>query len=83
MTSADCRMRMAKGLAIAGFAAVAFAATTAAQQKPADPKDPRVGLKPGLRDAGVLPVALAYGTSAIEALSVELDLPLLAKFRAQ
>jgi septum site-determining protein MinC len=37
----------------------------------------------GLRDAGVLPVALAYGTSAIEALSVELGLPLLAKFRAQ
>ena len=36
----------------------------------------------GLRDAGVLPVALAYGTSAIEALSVQLGLPLLAKFRA-
>jgi septum site-determining protein MinC len=37
----------------------------------------------GLRAAGALPVALAYGTSAIEALSVELGLPLLAKFRAQ
>jgi septum site-determining protein MinC len=37
----------------------------------------------GLRDAGVLPVALAYGTSAIEALSQELGVPLLAKFRAQ
>ena len=37
----------------------------------------------GLRDAGVLPVALAYGTSQIEALSVALGLPLLAKFRAQ
>jgi septum site-determining protein MinC len=37
----------------------------------------------GLRHAGVLPVALAYGTSAIETLSVELGLPLLAKFRAQ
>jgi septum site-determining protein MinC len=37
----------------------------------------------GLREAGVLPVALAYGTSAIEALSAELGLPLLAKFRAQ
>lgn len=36
----------------------------------------------GLRDAGVLPVALAYGTSAIETLSVQLGLPLLAKFRA-
>ena len=36
-----------------------------------------------LRGAGVLPVALAYGTRAIEALSLELGLPLLAKFRAQ
>lgn len=37
----------------------------------------------GLRDAGALPVALAYGTSEIEALAQELGLPLLAKFRAQ
>lgn len=37
----------------------------------------------GLREAGVLPVALAYGTSEIEQLSVQLGLPLLAKFRAQ
>ncbi|GAB3089888.1 septum site-determining protein MinC [Lysobacter terrae] len=36
----------------------------------------------GLREAGVLPVALAYGTSEIERLSEQLDLPLLAKFRA-
>jgi septum site-determining protein MinC len=36
-----------------------------------------------LRDAGVLPVALAYGTSEIEQLSQQLGLPLLAKFRAQ
>ena len=36
----------------------------------------------GLRDAGVLPVALAYGTSEIEGLSEQLGLPLLAKFRA-
>ncbi len=36
-----------------------------------------------LRDAGVLPVALAYGTSETEHLSVQLGLPLLAKFRAQ
>ncbi len=35
----------------------------------------------GLRDAGVLPVAIAYGTREIEALSVEVGLPLLAKFR--
>jgi septum site-determining protein MinC len=37
----------------------------------------------GLRAAGVLPVALAYGTTEIEQLSIQLGLPLLAKFRAQ
>ena len=35
-----------------------------------------------LREAGVLPVGIAYGTTAIEALSREVQLPLLAKFRA-
>ena len=34
-----------------------------------------------LKSAGVLPVAIAYGTSAIEDLSVQVGLPLLAKFR--
>lgn len=42
-----------------------------------------LALLAALRNAGVLPVALAYGTSAIEALSQEVGLPLLAKFRAQ
>jgi len=37
----------------------------------------------GLRDAGVLPVALAYGSSETERLAEALGLPLLAKFRAQ
>ena len=36
-----------------------------------------------LRAAGVLPVALAWGSSDNEALAVALGLPLLAKFRAQ
>jgi len=36
-----------------------------------------------LREAGVLPVALAYGTSENDALAQQLGLPLLAKFRAQ
>ncbi len=36
-----------------------------------------------LRDAGVIPVALAYGSGDNERLSVALGLPLLAKFRAQ
>ena len=37
----------------------------------------------GLRDAGVLPVAIAYGTNETERLADALGLPLLAKFRAQ
>lgn len=37
----------------------------------------------GLRDAGVLPVGLSYGTRETEQLATELGLPLLAKFRAQ
>ncbi|GAB3337224.1 septum site-determining protein MinC [Marilutibacter aestuarii] len=37
----------------------------------------------GLVEAGVLPVALAYGTTETERLSEALGLPLLAKFRAQ
>jgi len=36
-----------------------------------------------LREAGVLPVALAYGSSDNERLAEQLGLPLLAKFRAQ
>ncbi len=36
----------------------------------------------GLTAAGVLPVGIAYGTASIEALSREVGLPLLAKFRA-
>lgn len=36
----------------------------------------------GLHEAGVLPVALAYGTTEVERLSEALGLPLLAKFRA-
>ncbi|MEO6227650.1 MAG: septum site-determining protein MinC [Thermomonas sp.] len=37
----------------------------------------------GLHQAGVFPVALAYGTKDVDALSQALGLPLLAKFRAQ
>ncbi len=36
-----------------------------------------------LRDAGALPVALAWGSSENEALAVEIGLPVLARFRAQ
>ena len=37
----------------------------------------------GLHDAGVFPIALAYGTKDVDALSQALGLPLLSKFRAQ
>jgi septum site-determining protein MinC len=37
----------------------------------------------GLREAGALPVALAYGSSDTDRLAEALGLPLLAKFRAQ
>ncbi|HJR73005.1 MAG TPA: septum site-determining protein MinC [Luteimonas sp.] len=36
-----------------------------------------------LREAGVIPVALAYGSSDNEKLAIDIGLPLLAKFRAQ
>ncbi|WP_245979142.1 septum site-determining protein MinC [Solilutibacter pythonis] len=36
-----------------------------------------------LREAGVLPIGLAYGSRENDALAIELGLPLLAKFRAQ
>ena len=39
-------------------------------------------LADALRQAGVLPVAIAYGTTEIDALSRATGLPLLAKFRA-
>jgi septum site-determining protein MinC len=45
--------------------------------------DTTLQLLRALREAGVLPVALAYGTSEIERLSEAVGLPLLAKFRAQ
>jgi septum site-determining protein MinC len=45
--------------------------------------DTAQALLDGLREAGVIPVALAYGTREIEKLAEQLGLPLLAKFRAQ
>jgi hypothetical protein len=43
--------RVLAGVIVTGV--VSWGLTVAAQQPPADPKDPRIGLKPGLRDAGV------------------------------
>lgn len=47
------------------------------------PADTVRALLEALRAAGVLPVALAWGSSDNERLAVEIGLPLLAKFRAQ
>lgn len=47
------------------------------------PVDAARALVAGLQEAGVLPVALAYGTRETEVLAQQLGLPLLAKFRAQ
>jgi len=49
---ADCRLQIVQAATIAGFIAASIVVGTA-QQKPADPNDPRINLKPGLRDAGV------------------------------
>src|SRR5690606_38257097 len=45
-------------------------------------RDTAQALLDALRGAGVLPVALAYGTRDNDALARQLGLPLLAKFRA-
>lgn len=64
------------------FARAAVVLDFGGLSKPPSTEDARA-LLDGLRDAGVLPVALAYGTKEIDALSQQLGLPLLAKFRAQ
>ncbi len=52
MRIGDCGLRIGKALAIAGFVALGVA-TGVAQQKPAEPNDPRIGLKGGYKDAAV------------------------------
>ncbi len=64
------------------FARAAVVVDFGGLSKSPDP-DTAKALVDALRDAGVSPVALAYGTSDNEALAIELGLPLLAKFRAQ
>src|SRR5688500_3002233 len=50
--NAKGKMQNAK-IVLSAFVALSTIAIVGAQQKPADPNDPRVNLKPGLRDAGV------------------------------
>lgn len=78
--TAEMRERVQRGPKLFGRAAVIvdFGGLT-------DTPDTRTAqaLLDGLRAAGVLPVALAYGTTQTETLAKALGLPLLAKFRAQ
>ena len=76
----EMRERVARAPKLFGRAAVILDFGGLSQTPPVDTAR---ALLEGLRSAGVLPVALAYGTTEIEQLSVALGLPLLAKFRAQ
>jgi hypothetical protein len=60
---AEGRLLIARTLAIGGFAALGMVATGLAQQKPADPKDPRIGLKAGYKDAAVAAFGLELVSS--------------------
>jgi hypothetical protein len=57
------RLQIVKSVTIVGLGALGMVATGLAQQKPADPKDPRIGLKAGYRDAGVAAFGLELVSS--------------------
>jgi septum site-determining protein MinC len=78
--AAEMRDRVARAPKL--FARAAVVVDFGGLAKTPDPATARA-LLDALRDAGVLPVALAYGTSENDALAQQLGLPLLAKFRAQ
>lgn len=78
--SAEMRDRVARAPKLFGRAAVIVDFGGLAQTP--DVATARA-LLDGLREAGVLPVALAWGSSDNEQLAGQLGLPLLAKFRAQ
>ena len=64
------------------FGRVAVVLDFGGLSKVPSPEEARTLVK-GLHEAGVFPVALAYGTKEVDRLSQALGLPLLAKFRAQ
>lgn len=64
------------------FARAAVVIDPSALSRPPEPAE-LSELIQKLREAGVLPVALAYGTREVEHLAEALGLPLLSKFRAQ
>src|SRR4029079_15604270 len=48
----DMKLNRWTGAGVIAFAFASLGAVLGAQQAAPDPKDPRIGLKPGLRDAG-------------------------------
>jgi septum site-determining protein MinC len=84
-TDADAlRVQLAKRVAAAP--ALFERAALCLDHSPLDHDVSAAELRPmldAIRRCGVLPVGLAHGTSAIEALARELDLPVLTQFRAQ
>jgi septum site-determining protein MinC len=78
--AAEMRDRVARAPKL--FARAAVVVDFGGLAKTPDP-DVAQALIDALHGAGVLPVALAYGTSDNDALAQRLGLPLLAKFRAQ
>ena len=61
---------------------LAFAIEGGAQQRPAEPNDPRVGLKAGLRDAGEVVFSVARSVGWVAHALEEYDEPPL-RFRGQ
>ncbi len=74
----EMRERVQRAPKLFGRAAVIVDFGALAQMPDADTAR---ALLAGLREAGVLPVALAYGSKDTEKLSEQIGLPLLAKFR--
>lgn len=76
---AEMRDRVARGPKLFKDAAIILDFSALSQCPSSEIVD---SLIDGLRLAGVLPVAIAYGTPAIEQLAHQVGLPLLAKFRS-
>jgi septum site-determining protein MinC len=64
------------------FERTAVCLDLSALEKEPEPAEARAVLE-AIRRAGMLPVGLAHGTAAVEALARALDLPVLTQFRAQ
>ncbi|MDO4709850.1 MAG: septum site-determining protein MinC [Pseudomonadota bacterium] len=76
----EMRQRVARAPVMFSRAAVIIDFSALAQLPSADVAQQLIA---ALREAGVLPVALAYGSSQNNALAEALGLPVVAKFRAQ